>query len=69
MRTSIQVLDRLSFSGEIYDGMDTYDKIQNLYKNDQNELLYKQALKEMEKSFDFSSVVAGGGLEPPTSGL
>ncbi len=25
--------------------------------------------KKEEKPFDFSSVVAGGGLEPPTSGL
>ena len=30
---------------------------------------YYEAQKKEEKSCDFSSVVAGGGLEPPASGL
>ena len=28
-----------------------------------------KSIKKEEKPFDFSSVVAGGGLEPPASGL
>ncbi len=38
-------------------------KVENLCLPDE------KSIKKEEKPFDFSSVVAGGGLEPPASGL
>ena len=35
----------------------------------QRYILMVYGTKNEEKSFDFSSLVAGGGLEPPASGL